>query len=143
VSVDPRFHDIELELDLGAASAPVIVDRVQLQQVLLNLLLNALDAMERDHGGRITVTVSQPDDQQVFISVRDQGIGIPPEIGERVFESFFSTKPAGMGFGLALSRSIVEAQGGRLWFTRNEDRGTTFHLALPAAASSAGQADQS
>jgi two-component system, LuxR family, sensor kinase FixL len=143
VSVDPRFQNIDLELDLGAASVPVIVDRVQLQQVLLNLLLNALDAMERDQGGRITVTVSQPDDQQVWISVRDQGIGIPADIGERVFESFFSTKPAGMGFGLALSRSIVEAQGGRLWFTNNEDRGTTFHLGLPAVASSAGQAEQS
>jgi PAS domain S-box-containing protein len=99
----------------------------------VNLLLNALDAMETLPGGRILVSVSQPCESEVLVSVCDEGMGIPENLGERVFESFFSTKPTGMGFGLALSRSIVEAHGGRLWFTANQDGGTTFHLALPPA----------
>jgi two-component system sensor kinase FixL len=133
VGVDARFHDIGLELALGAETSPVVVDRVQLQQVLLNLLLNALDAMEGVDGGRITVQVAQASALEVLISVRDQGVGIPSEIGERVFESYFSTKAAGMGFGLAHSRSIAEAHGGRLWFTANDGGGTTFYLSLPTA----------
>jgi two-component system sensor kinase FixL len=133
VGVDPRFHDIGLELALDAETSPVVVDRVQLQQVLLNLMLNALDAMEGVAGGRITMKVAQPSALEVLISVRDQGTGITAEIGERVFESYFSTKAAGMGFGLAHSRSIAEAHGGRLWFTSNDGGGTTFHLSLPTA----------
>jgi PAS domain S-box-containing protein len=132
VAVDARFQEIGLELDLPESSIEVTVDRVQIQQVLLNLLLNALDAMRDREDGKIAVRVTTAGEELV-ISVRDQGVGISPEVGERVFESFFSTKDNGMGVGLAISRSIVEAHGGRVWHTPNEGLGTTFHVALPIA----------
>jgi two-component system, LuxR family, sensor kinase FixL len=106
------------------------VDRAQIQQVVLNLLMNAIEAMppSRALARRLWVSVTQPDDE-VVISVRDNGTGIPPEQVEKVFEAFWTTKAHGTGMGLSVSRAIVEAHGGRIWVKRNRV-GSTFLVAL-------------
>ena len=108
------------------------VDRVQLQQVLMNLMLNGIEAM-KDSGGELTVKSQLGQDGQLMISVSDTGVGLPGENADQIFTAFFSTKPQGSGMGLTISRSIVEAHGGRLWATANPERGATFHFTLPAA----------
>jgi signal transduction histidine kinase len=126
-----RGMSVALELD---PRAPVVSgDRVQLQQVILNLLLNAMDAMaENPVGGRtVVVRTEHTDVQTVHLSVRDAGTGLRPGTEELVFEPFYTTKPAGMGMGLAIARSIVEGHGGLTWATNNRGRGATFHVALP------------
>jgi signal transduction histidine kinase len=102
---------------------------VQLQQVFMNLMLNAIEAME-DSGGELRVK-SQLQDGQLQFSVSDTGVGLPSEEMEQIFSAFFTTKPQGSGMGLAISRSIVESHGGRLWVTANDGRGATFHFTLP------------
>jgi signal transduction histidine kinase len=104
-------------------------DRVQLQQVLMNLMLNAIEAME-DSGGELMVK-SQLRDAQLLFSVTDTGVGLPIENVEQIFPAFFTSKPRGSGMGLAITRSIEESHGGRLWATANDGRGTTFHFTLP------------
>jgi PAS domain S-box-containing protein len=110
----------------------VMGDRVQLQQVILNLLRNASDAMEAviDRPRRLLIR-TEADNQSVRLSVQDSGVGIAPEITDRLFESFFTTKEEGMGIGLSVCRSIVEAHRGRLWATRNEGPGATFAFSIP------------
>jgi len=105
---------------------------VQLQQVFMNLILNAIEAM-KDSGGELTVK-SQLQDGQLQFSVVDTGVGLPPEKMEQIFSAFFTTKAQGSGMGLAISRSIVESHGGRLWATANDGRGATFHFTLPIQA---------
>jgi PAS domain S-box-containing protein len=122
----------ELPEDLPSVSG----DRIQLQQVLLNLVMNAIDAMsELDKARRILTIGGGRDDlagqPAVVIAVRDFGNGFSPEDKERLFDAFYTTKPEGMGMGLRISRSIVEAHGGRLWAQVNEDIGATFLFALP------------
>jgi PAS domain S-box-containing protein len=107
-------------------------DHVQLQQVFMNLMLNAIEAM-RDEGGELTVR-SQQQEGQLLFSVSDTGLGLPTGNVDRIFSAFFTTKPQGSGMGLAISRSIVESHGGRLWATANEGRGATFHFTLPTEA---------
>jgi signal transduction histidine kinase len=107
-----------------------------LQQVLLNLALNAVDAMTsvRDRP-RVMQFGAQPSgDDAVLVEVRDSGAGLDARTRERIFHAFYTTKPEGMGMGLAISRSIVEAHAGRLWATPNDDHGTTFQFVLPQAA---------
>jgi PAS domain S-box-containing protein len=128
---EARSHEVlictELKKDLPAISA----DRVQLQQVLMNLMLNGIEAM-RDTGGVLTVK-SQSDVQGVIqISVSDTGHGLPPDKADKLFESFFTTKAEGSGMGLPISKSIVEAHGGRIWASGNGGQGATFHFTLPA-----------
>jgi signal transduction histidine kinase len=106
-----------------------MADRVQLQQVFMNLMLNAIEAME-DSGGELTV-MSQLQDGQLLFSVSDTGVGLPRGEMDQIFSAFFTTKPQGSGMGLAISRSIVESHGGRLWATANNGRGATFHFTLP------------
>jgi PAS domain S-box-containing protein len=113
----------------------VMADRIQLQQILMNLMLNGIEAM-RDTGGVLTVK-SGMDDGRVVISVTDTGVGLPTGETDRIFDAFFTTKPQGSGMGLAISRTIVESHGGRLWATKNGGRGATFHFTLPAAPSHA------
>jgi signal transduction histidine kinase len=120
---------IAVRTDLSAELPKIIVDRVQLQQVFMNLMLNGIEAME-DSGGELTVK-SQLRDGQPQFSVSDTGVGLPTEGVDQMFSAFFTTKPQGSGMGLAISRSIVESHGGRLWVTANDGRGATFHFTLP------------
>jgi signal transduction histidine kinase len=106
-----------------------MVDRVQLQQVFMNLMLNGIEAM-KDSGGELTVR-SRLQDSQLLFSISDTGVGLPRDKGDQIFSAFFTTKTQGSGMGLAISRSILESHGGRLWATANDGRGATFHFTLP------------
>jgi PAS domain S-box-containing protein len=121
---------ISMRTALAAELPPVVADRVQLQQVFMNLMLNGIEAMN-ETGGELTIKSQLMGDGQLLISVCDTGVGLPAEKAERIFDAFFTTKPQGSGMGLAISRSIVESHHGRLWATRNSARGTTFHFTLP------------
>jgi PAS domain S-box-containing protein len=120
---------VAMRTDLSAELPKIMVDRVQFQQVFMNLMLNAIEAM-KDPGGELTVK-SQLQDGQLQFSVSDTGVGLPAEKMDQIFSAFFTTKPQGSGMGLAISRSIVESHGGRLWATANGGRGATFHFTLP------------
>jgi len=122
-------YSIAMRSDLAIRLPKIKADRVQLQQVFINLMLNAIEAMQ-GQGGELTVR-SQVEDSQLLLSVGDTGVGLPTEDIEQIFSAFFTTKPQGNGMGLAISRSIVESHGGRLWATANDRRGATFHFTLP------------
>jgi signal transduction histidine kinase len=108
-------------------------DRVQLQQVLMNLMMNSIDAMKDVDGTHELMIESQrSEDGQVLISVSDTGVGLPPEQADKIFNAFFTTKTHGTGMGLRISRSIVESHGGRLWAADNPPRGARFCFTLPA-----------
>jgi PAS domain S-box-containing protein len=124
----------ELAVDLPNISA----DRVQLQQVFMNLMLNAIDAMkERDAAGELTIKSQHNPGDPLLISVSDTGPGLPSEQADKIFDAFFTTKPQGTGMGLSISRSIIESHGGRLWATANPRRGATFQFTLPRDMKSA------
>jgi len=108
----------------------VLADRVQVQQVLLNLLLNAMDAMENSPKRDLVVSITPEGDEQVKISVADSGSGIAPEVAEQLFQPFVTTKRQGMGIGLSISRAIVEAHNGRIWVESNPSGGTIFNFTL-------------
>jgi signal transduction histidine kinase len=114
---------------------PVVADPTQLRQVILNLLVNAEDALVREPSveRRIHVDTTWPGDGVVEVVVRDNGAGAPDAILDRMFDRFVSTKPGGLGMGLSISHSIVESHGGRTWATRNEVRGLSLHVAIPVA----------
>jgi signal transduction histidine kinase len=122
------------QADLAEVIPPVLADRVQLQQVIINLVANAVEAMASiDDRPRLLVIRSRvTDDDEVVVTVRDAGVGINPSAVDQLFSAFFSTKPGGMGMGLSISRSIIEAHGGRFWATPNPDHGASFHFTLPA-----------
>jgi signal transduction histidine kinase len=101
-----------------------------LQQVLMNLMLNGIEAM-RDAGGELIVKSQLGEGSELLISVTDNGVGLPAERADEIFNAFFTTKPQGTGLGLSITRSIVESHGGRVWATANSGRGTTFHFTLP------------
>ena len=126
-------YSVSMRTDLAAGLPKVRADRVQLQQVLLNLMLNAIEAM-KDSAGVLTTRSQLGQDGQLLISVSDTGVGLPVENTDQIFDAFFTTKPQGSGMGLAISRSIVKSHGGRLWATANSGRGATFHFTLPAVA---------
>jgi PAS domain S-box-containing protein len=128
---DTVLRNVAIEVDLAPDCPPVNGDRVQLQQVLLNLVLNGMEAISPDGEGRRIVIQTLQVEGAVRVSVRDQGPGIPGDTLSRIFETFYTTKPDGMGMGLAISRSIVEAHGGRIWAENNPDRGATFSFTLP------------
>ena len=129
-----RSHDIVLETELDSTLPQVKADRVQLQQVLLNLILNAIEAMSvvNDRRRELTV-VSAQDTGGVVVEVRDSGIGLDQDRADRVFDAFYTTKAEGLGIGLSISRSIVEAHGGRLRAAPNQPHGAVFGFSLPAA----------
>jgi signal transduction histidine kinase len=109
-----------------------MADRVQLQQVLMNLMINAIDAMKDVDGTRELDIKSQgAENHQLLVSVSDTGVGLPSQQADQIFNAFFTTKPHGTGMGLRICRSIVESHGGRLWATANPGLGATFHLTLP------------
>jgi PAS domain S-box-containing protein len=120
---------VAMRTELAAELPEIMADRVQLQQVFMNLMLNGIEAMENS-GGELTVK-SELQDGQLQFSVRDTGVGLPTEKADQIFSAFFTTKPQGSGMGLAISRSIVESHGGHLWASANGGGGTTFHFTLP------------
>ncbi len=126
-------YSVAMHTELAAELPKIMADRVQLQQVFMNLMVNGIEAM-KDSGGEVTVK-SQLQDGQLQFSVSDTGVGLPKEKMEQIFSAFFTTKPQGSGMGLAISRSIVESHGGRLWASANEGRGASFHFTLPTEVS--------
>jgi PAS domain S-box-containing protein len=130
-------YSISIRIELAEDVPKVMADRVQLQQVLMNLMLNGIDAMKgTTDGGELTIK-SEVDDGQLLISVSDTGVGLPPEQAEEIFKAFFTTKDKGTGMGLPISRSIIESHGGRLWAASASGRGAAFHFTLPAALAAA------
>ncbi|WP_263351530.1 two-component regulator propeller domain-containing protein [Acidicapsa acidisoli] len=125
-------YAVSIRTDLATDLPKITADRVQLQQVLMNLMLNGIEAM-KETGGVLTVKTGPGEGGQVLISVSDTGVGLPAGKADEIFNAFFTTKPQGSGMGLAISRSIVESHGGRLWATSNSGRGATFHFTLPTA----------
>jgi len=121
---------VAMRTDLAADLPDVMADRVQLQQVFMNLMLNAIEAM-KDSGGELTVKSQRGQDGQPLFSVGDTGPGLPADNVDQIFSAFFTTKAQGSGMGLAISRSIVESHDGRLWATSNNERGATFYFTLP------------
>ena len=132
---DARLHNVRLRIDAEPSLPTVYADPIQLQQVVLNLVRNAIDAMSDAPETRREVLLStrQLPDGEIEIIVADHGSGLAPEAAEHLFNPFFTTKSGGTGLGLAISRSIVRAHGGRLWHTPNEGTGARFHFTLPAS----------
>jgi PAS domain S-box-containing protein len=126
-------YAVSIRTDLVADVPKITADRVQLRQVFMNLILNAIEAM-KETGGVLTVKTQLGENGHLLILVSDTGMGLPKEKTEQIFDAFFTTKPQGSGMGLSISRSIVESHGGRLWATANNGRGATFHFTLPTAA---------
>jgi PAS domain S-box-containing protein len=124
-------YSISIRTELAEDLPKVIADRVQLQQVFMNLMLNGIDAMKETSGASELAIKSETDDGQLLISVSDTGVGLPTGQGDHIFQAFFTTKDNGTGMGLPISRSIIESHGGRLWFTSNSERGATFLFTLP------------
>jgi signal transduction histidine kinase len=126
-------YNISVRTELAADLPQIIGDRVQLQQVSINLIVNSIDAMKDVDGTRDLAIKSQlTQNEQLLVSVRDTGIGLPPQQAERIFNAFFTTKIHGTGMGLRISQSIIESHGGRLWAADNSPRGATFQFTLPA-----------
>jgi C4-dicarboxylate-specific signal transduction histidine kinase len=122
---------ISVRIELASNLPRVMGDRVQLQQVFMNLMLNGIDAMkDMNAGGELTIK-SHSRDGQLLIFVSDTGIGLPPKQADQIFNAFFTTKPHGTGMGLSISRSIIESHGGRLWAADNTPRGASLCLSLP------------
>jgi PAS domain S-box-containing protein len=128
-------YSISVRTELETDFPLVMGDRVQLQQVFMNLILNAIDAVKDVDGTReLAIKSEREENDHLLVSVSDTGIGLPPQHADQIFNAFFTTKPHGTGMGLRISRSIVESHGGRLWAADNSPRGASFHLTLPAKA---------
>jgi len=128
-----RRHRVSLHTDLAADLPPVLADRIQLQQVLLNLMLNAMEAMRAvtDRPRELIIRSQREETDAIRVAVQDAGGGIDPQDLDRIFTAFVTTKPEGLGMGLAISRSIIEAHGGRLWATLHAGPGATVQFTLP------------
>jgi signal transduction histidine kinase len=125
-------YNISVRTELAADLHRVLGDRVQLQQVMMNLIVNSIDAMKDMDGAReLAVKSQRADNEQVLVSVSDTGVGLPVEQTDQLFQAFFTTKIQGTGMGLSISRSIVESHGGRLWAAGNSPRGASFRFTLP------------
>jgi len=126
-------HNVVLRTELASGARPVLGDRVQLQQVLLNLIMNGVEAMsgvtERTRELSVSSTLAEP--SGVLIAIKDTGPGLDPAVADRMFQPFFTTKPDGLGMGLAICRSIVEAHGGRLWVSPREPHGADVRFTVP------------
>jgi C4-dicarboxylate-specific signal transduction histidine kinase len=130
-----RKNEIALRTELAADLPSVFGDRVQLQQVLLNLIINGIEAMHpvRDRPKQLLLSSERRKSDEVFVAVRDSGTGLDARSAEKIFTAFFTTKPHGIGMGLSISHSIIAAHNGRLWAVANEGPGATFQFTLPAA----------
>jgi C4-dicarboxylate-specific signal transduction histidine kinase len=126
-------HRVRLKLDLDTALTPILGDRVQLQQVI-NLVVNSIEAManvaERQRR-ELMIKAREHDNERVLVLVRDSGVGIDAEMLDRVINPFFTTKADGMGMGLSICRSIIEAHGGKLWASFNDEVGVIFQFTVP------------
>jgi C4-dicarboxylate-specific signal transduction histidine kinase len=127
-------HRVSLRMELAPAPPMILGDRVQLQQVIINLVMNGIEAMQSvtDRPRELVIRSHQDKTHRVLVTVTDCGVGISAENADRLFNAFFTTKPGGMGMGLSICRSIVESHGGRLWATASVPHGATFQFALPA-----------
>jgi C4-dicarboxylate-specific signal transduction histidine kinase len=133
-------HSVSVQTKLAAEQALIVADRIQLQQVLMNLMINGIDAMKAVDGPRQLTLGTQNDSNELLVSVADTGIGLPPNQAGQIFNAFFTTKEHGTSMGLRISRTIIEAHGGRLWAKDNHPRGASFHFAL-AVSPNAGSLD--
>ena len=128
-------YNISIRTELAADIPQVMADRVQLQQVLMNLMLNGIDAMKEVEGSReLSIKSQQDENEQILVTVSDTGVGLPVQQADQIFKAFFTTKLQGTGMGLPISRSIIESHGGRLWVAENSPRGASFHFTLPPNA---------
>jgi two-component system sensor kinase FixL len=128
-----REQDVRIRFNLDPQHDLVLVDRVQIQQVLVNLFRNALEAMAQSIRRELIASNRPVDDEMIEVSVFDTGHGFPEDVEKNLFQTFFTTKETGMGVGLSISRSIIEAHGGRMWAESNHAGGATFRFTLPAA----------
>jgi len=134
-------HSVSVQTKLAANQPLIVADRIQLQQVLMNLMINGIDAMKAVDGPRqLTLGTQNDGNEQLLVSVEDTGIGLPPNQAGQIFNAFFTTKEYGTGMGLRISRTIIEAHGGRLWAMDNHPRGASFHFTL-AVSPDAGSLD--
>jgi signal transduction histidine kinase len=126
-------HNVVLRTELASGERPVLGDRVQLQQVLLNLIMNGVEAMSgvTERTRELSVSSTLAESGSVLVAIEDTGTGLDPAVAERMFQPFFTTKPDGLGMGLAICRSIVEAHGGRLWVSPREPHGTDVRFTVP------------
>jgi hypothetical protein len=131
--VELAKEKVSVQTHLTAGLSPVVGDRVQLQQVILNLILNAVEAMSSVSDGtrELAISTEQSQEDRVLVTLRDSGPGIDPDHLERVFETFYTTKSSGVGMGLSICRSIINAHGGRLWAEANRPKGMIFRFTLP------------
>ena len=129
-------HRVQVQTALSPRLPPVLADRTQLQQVMWNLIVNAAESMDSvvDRARILKVRSEMHDDANVLLTVEDCGIGIDPQDHNRIFEAFFTTKSSGIGMGLSICRSIVEAHGGSLWVSAGKPHGSIFRVVLPMAA---------
>jgi signal transduction histidine kinase len=127
-------HQVSLRIELSPALPVVLADRTQLQQVIINLVMNGIEAMQlvTDRPRELVIQSHQVAAHQVQVTVKDCGVGISAEHADRLFNAFFTTKSSGMGMGLSICRSIIAAHGGRLWAEPNLPHGATFHFTLPS-----------
>ena len=128
--IEAGRHSVTIHPELAADTPRIRANRVQLQQVFMKLMLNAIEAM-KDAGGELTVRSGANPEGRLIVSIIDTGVGLPAGRSEQIFDPFHTTKPQGTGMGLTITRSIVESYGGRVWGTVNEDAGATFHFTLP------------
>ena len=132
-------YAVSIRTDLATDLPKAGADRVQLQQVFMNLMLNGIEAMKNlDRGGELTIASQQTEPEHLLISVSDTGNGVPKERANQIFDAFFTTKADGIGMGLPISRSIIESHGGRLWVDCDAAVGASFHFVLPATIAAAG-----
>ena len=129
--VGSREHDIDVQVSLDPDADPVFVDRIQVQQVLVNLIRNAIDAMIDAPVRKLSIRTARDDAGFVELIVEDTGSGISETIAPQLFQPFVTSKQSGMGIGLSICRTIVEAHGGRIWFEPGRNGGTAFHFTLP------------
>jgi signal transduction histidine kinase len=131
LSTEAARYSITISAETEQDTPKLRADRVQLQQVIMNLMLNAIEAM-KDTGGELTIKSRLNPDGWLLVTISDTGVGLPEGGTEEIFDPFHSTKPQGTGMGLTITRSIVESYGGRVWATNNHGAGATFHLILPS-----------
>jgi len=137
-NMGPAPQWAKVDLEIAAGLPPVEGDKVEIEQVVVNLVRNGIEAMNDlpDDERVLSLGARRGDEHAIEVFVRDRGAGVPPDAAAKIFEPFFTTKGDGMGMGLAICRSIVERHEGRVWFTANDDRGSTFHFTLPVGENS-------